>query len=171
MASSGERTLALAYRTLGTDEKRENFVRDLVFAGMVSFLDPPRAEVKDVVAMCKEAGIRIIMLTGDHPETAKAVATQIGMTDSGNLLTGDKITSMNDDQLKEALKTTSIFARITPEHKLRIVKLLKDMGEIVAVTGDGVNDAPALKEAAIGISMGYERHRRSQGSFRHGSHR
>jgi len=154
VASNGERTLALAYRILGKDEKRENWVRDLVFAGIISFLDPPRAEVKDVVAMCKQAGIRIIMLTGDHPETAKAVATEIGMSDSGNLLTGANITSMNDDQLKEALKTTSIFARITPEHKLRIVKLLKDMGEIVAVTGDGVNDAPALKEAAIGIAMG-----------------
>jgi Ca2+-transporting ATPase len=154
VASNGERTLALAYRTLGTNEKRENFVRNLVFAGIVSFSDPPRPEVKRVVAMCKEAGIRIIMLTGDHPDTAKAVATQIGMTDNGNLLTGEKISSMDDDQLKEALKTTSIFARITPEHKLKIVRLLKDMGQVVAVTGDGVNDAPALKEAAIGISMG-----------------
>jgi Ca2+-transporting ATPase len=154
VASNGERTLALAYRTLGRDEKREGFVRNLVFAGMVSFLDPPRPEVQDVVAMCKEAGIRIIMLTGDHPETAKAVATQIGMTNTGDLLTGEKISSMDDNRLKDALKTTSIFARITPEHKLRIVRLLKDMGQVIAVTGDGVNDAPALKEAAIGISMG-----------------
>jgi Ca2+-transporting ATPase len=154
VASNGERMLALAYRTLGTDERRENFVRNLVFAGMVSFSDPPRPEVQGVVAMCKEAGIRIIMLTGDHPETAKAVAAQVGMTNDGDLLTGEKISSMDDDHLKEALKTTSIFARITPEHKLKIVRLLKDMGQVVAVTGDGVNDAPALKEAAIGISMG-----------------
>ena len=154
VALNGERTLALAYRTLGMDEKRETFVRDLVFAGMVSFFDPPRPEVKGVITMCKEAGIRVIMLTGDHPETAKAIATQVGIADDADLLTGDQISSMDDDRLKEALKTTSIFARITPEHKLRIVKLLKDMDQVVAVTGDGVNDAPALKEAAIGISMG-----------------
>jgi Ca2+-transporting ATPase len=154
VASNGERTLALAFRTVGKDEKREDFVRDLIYAGVISFFDPPRPEVRNVVAMCKEAGIRIIMLTGDHPETAKAVATQISMTDSGDLLTGENVSSMNDNQLKDALKKTSIFARITPEHKLRIVRLLKDMGQVVAVTGDGVNDAPALKEAAIGISMG-----------------
>ena len=154
VASKGERTLALAYRRIGMDEKRENFVRDLVFAGMISFSDPPRPEVKGVVSMCKEAGIRIIMLTGDHPETAKAVAAQIGMTDNGSLLTGQQISAMDDNGLREALKSTSILARITPEHKLRIVRLLKEMGEVVAVTGDGVNDAPALKEAAIGISMG-----------------
>jgi Ca2+-transporting ATPase len=154
VAANGERTLGLAYRTLGNDEKRETFVRDLVFAGMFSFVDPPRPEVKDVITMCKQAGIRIIMLTGDHSETAKAVARQVGITTEGNLLTGDQVSSLDDNQLKEALKTTSIFARITPEHKLRIVKLLKEMGQVVAVTGDGVNDAPALKEAAIGISMG-----------------
>jgi Ca2+-transporting ATPase len=154
VASNGERTLALAYRTLGKVEKRETFVRDLVFAGMISSHDPPRPGVQGVVAMCKEAGIRIIMLTGDHPETAKAVATQISMTNNGDLLTGSQVSMMDDTQLKEALRTTSIFARITPEHKLRIVRLLKDIGQVVAVTGDGVNDAPALKEAAIGISMG-----------------
>jgi Ca2+-transporting ATPase len=153
VASNGERTIAFAYRTLRAEEKRETFAKGLVFAGMVSFLDPPRPEVRGVIAMCKEAGIRIIMLTGDHAQTAKAIATQVGIND-GNLLTGEQISSMDDNQLKEMLKTTSIFARITPEHKLRIVRLLKDMGQVVAVTGDGVNDAPALKEAAIGISMG-----------------
>jgi Ca2+-transporting ATPase len=154
VASNGERTIAFAYRLLGEEEKRETFVKELVFAGMASFLDPPRPEVRGVIAMCKEAGIRIIMLTGDHAETAKAIATQVGVTNDGNMLTGEQISSMDDNQMKEALKTTSIFARITPEHKLRIVRLLKDMGQVVAVTGDGVNDAPALKEAAIGISMG-----------------
>jgi Ca2+-transporting ATPase len=153
-ASDGERTMGLAYRVLGAREKREKLVRDLVFAGLVSFFDPPRPEVKGVVATCGEAGIRVIMLTGDHAETAKAIATQVGMANTENLLTGEQVSSMDDEQLKEALKTTSIFARITPEHKLRIVRLLKDMGQVVAVTGDGVNDAPALREAAIGISMG-----------------
>ena len=154
VASDGERTVGLAYRALGAKEKRETFVGDLVFAGLVSFFDPPRPEVKGVIAMCREAGIRIIMLTGDHAETARAIAIQVGIINPENLLTGEQVSSMNDDQLKEALKTTSIFARITPEHKLRIVRLLKDMGQVVAVTGDGVNDAPALREAAIGISMG-----------------
>ncbi len=154
VASDGERTVGLAYRALGAKEKRETFVGDLVFAGLVSFFDPPRPEVKGVIAMCREAGIRIIMLTGDHAETAKAIAMQVGMVNPENLLTGEQVSSMSDEQLKEALKTTSIFARITPEHKLRIVRLLKDMGQVVAVTGDGVNDAPALREAAIGISMG-----------------
>jgi Ca2+-transporting ATPase len=154
VASNGERTLALAYRTLEPDEKRETYADDLVLAGMVSFFDPPRLEVQSVIVMCIGAGIRIIMLTGDHAETAKAVAKRVGMIDPDNLLIGEQISSMNDDQLKEALKTTSVFARITPEHKLRIVRLLKNMGQVVAVTGDGVNDAPALKEAAIGIAMG-----------------
>jgi Ca2+-transporting ATPase len=154
VASSGERTIALAYRTLDLNEKRETFVSNLVFAGMISFFDPPRPEVPEVIAMCTNAGIRIIMLTGDHAETAKAIAKQVGIVNSENSLTGEQISSMDDDQLKQALKTTSVFARITPEHKLRIVKLLKETGEVVAVTGDGVNDAPALKEAAIGISMG-----------------
>jgi Ca2+-transporting ATPase len=154
VASNGERTIALAYRTLGSNEKRDTFVENLVFAGMVSFFDPPRPEVHGVIAMCVNAGIRIIMLTGDHADTAKAIAAQVGIVNPENLLTGEQISSMNDAQLKEALKTTSVFARITPEHKLRIVRALKEMGEVVAVTGDGVNDAPALKEAAIGISMG-----------------
>jgi Ca2+-transporting ATPase len=154
VASSGERIIALAYRTLEPDEKRETYVDGLVFVGMVSFFDPPRPEVPGVIAMCIGAGIRIIMLTGDHAETAKAIAKQVGISDPENLLIGEQISSMNDDQLKEALKTTSVFARITPEHKLRIVRLLNDMGQVVAVTGDGVNDAPALKEAAIGIAMG-----------------
>jgi Ca2+-transporting ATPase len=154
VAVNGERTLAIAYRTLRTDETREDFVQDLIFIGVISFLDPPRPEVKNVVETCTKAGIRIIMLTGDHLETAKAVATQIGMTDTGGLLTGGQISAMDDRHLQAALKTTSVFARITPEHKLRIVKLLTDMGEVVAGTGDGVNDAPALKESAIGISMG-----------------
>lgn len=154
IASDGERILAIAYRTLGKSEERETYVRDLVFAGLVSFSDPPRPEVPGVIAECRAAGIRIIMLTGDHPQTAKAIANKVGIPDDGGPLTGSQVSSLDDDHLKEVLKTVSIFARITPEHKLRIVRILKEMGEVVAVTGDGVNDAPALKEAAIGISMG-----------------
>jgi len=145
----------LAYRRMTKEDKsREELEKELAFAGIVSFIDPPRPGVRNVIHSCQEAGIRVLMLTGDHPNTAKAIATQVGITSDENLLTGAEISAMNDNQLKEALKTTSIFARISPEHKLRIVRLLKEMGEVVAVTGDGVNDAPALQEAEIGIAMG-----------------
>jgi len=149
----GERALAVAYKDIPDEDVDKTPEGDLILAGILSFIDPPRAEVPEVVKMCKEAGIRVIMLTGDHPETAKAVATQVGI-DSSTVLTGPEISAMDDAKLGEAVKNTSVFARITPEHKLRIVKLLKENGQIVAVTGDGVNDAPALKEAAIGIAMG-----------------
>jgi len=155
IAAMGERALALAYRRMTKEDKsREELEKELAFAGIVSFIDPPRPGVRNVIHSCQEAGIRVLMLTGDHPNTAKAIATQVGITSDENLLTGAEISAMNDNQLKEALKTTSIFARISPEHKLRIVRLLKEMGEVVAVTGDGVNDAPALQEAEIGIAMG-----------------
>ena len=155
IANVGERALGLAYRGLTKgEESREESEKELVFVGVVGFIDPPRPEVRDVIRSCHEAGIRVVMLTGDHPNTAKAVAADVGIDSSQKLLTGPDISSMADEQLKEALRATSVFARITPEHKLKIVKLLKEMGEVVAVTGDGVNDAPALQEAEIGIAMG-----------------
>lgn len=153
IAVLGERALAVAYKDIKDEDIEKAPEGGLVLAGILSFIDPPRAEVGNVVKMCREAGIRVVMLTGDHPETAKAVAAKVGI-DSASVLTGPEITAMDDHALGEAVKTTSVFARITPEHKLRIVRLLKGNGEIVAVTGDGVNDAPALKEAAIGIAMG-----------------
>jgi len=155
VANVGERALGLAYRGLTKgEESREESEKELVFVGVVGFIDPPRPEVRDVIRSCHEAGIRVVMLTGDHPNTAKAVAADVGIDSGQKLLTGPEISSMTDEQLKEALGATSVFARITPEHKLRIVQLLKEMGEVVAVTGDGVNDAPALQEAEIGIAMG-----------------
>lgn len=155
VARAGERALAFAYRHITKEEKsREELEKELVFAGVASFIDPPRPGVHDVIQSCQEAGIRVIMLTGDHPDTAKAIAAHVGIDSNSSLLTGAEVSSMTDDQLREALKTTSVFARISPEHKLRVVRLLKDMGEVVAVTGDGVNDAPALQEAEIGIAMG-----------------
>ena len=153
IAQMGERALAVAYRDINDEDVDKTPEGGLVFAGILSFIDPPRKEVPDVVKMCKEAGIRVIMLTGDHPETAKAIASQVGI-DAHEVLTGPDITAMSDEELGRAVKTTSVFSRITPEHKLRIVRVLKESGEVVAVTGDGVNDAPALKEAAIGIAMG-----------------
>jgi Ca2+-transporting ATPase len=154
MAQAGQRLLGFGYHRLPNDEERKaDIERNLVFVGVVGFLDPPRAEVKEAIRQCQRAGIKIVMITGDHPQTAKAVAKQVGIN-SAKVLTGGEIATMTDDQVKKALGDTFIFARATPEDKLRLVRLLRDNGEVVAVTGDGVNDAPALKEAHIGVAMG-----------------
>jgi Ca2+-transporting ATPase len=153
MAHTGERLLAFGYHRVSTDSGKENIEKDIVFVGIIGFIDPPRREVRNAIQTCQEAGIKVIMITGDHPETAKAIASQVGIN-SAKVLTGGEIAKMNDADLKEALKQTYVFARVTPEDKLRLVRLLKDNGEVVAVTGDGINDAPALKEAHIGIAMG-----------------
>jgi Ca2+-transporting ATPase len=155
MARTGERLLAFGYHRIHSAESLDKggYEKNLVFVGVVGFIDPPRPEVKDAIAKCQKAGIRVIMVTGDHPETAKAVASQVGIN-SSRVLTGSEIADMSDEEVKKALEETSIFARVTPEDKLRLVRLLRERGEVVAVTGDGINDAPALKEAHIGIAMG-----------------
>jgi Ca2+-transporting ATPase len=155
MAQAGERLLAFGYQRIPPASKleKENLERNLVFVGIVGFIDPPRAEVAGAIRTCREAGIKVIMVTGDHPETARAVATQVGIN-SAKVLTGNEISKMSDEEVKKALKQTFVFARVTPEDKLRLVRLLRENGEIVAVTGDGINDAPALKEAHIGVAMG-----------------
>jgi len=155
MAQAGERLLAFGYHRLPTNYSadKENLERDIVFVGIIGFIDPPRKEVKDAISTCQQAGIRVMMVTGDHPETARAIAAQVGIN-SARVLTGVDISRMSDEELKGALKSIFVFARVTPEDKLRLVRLLKENGEIVAVTGDGINDAPALKEAHIGIAMG-----------------
>jgi Ca2+-transporting ATPase len=153
MAHTGERLLAFGYRRLPTDSAKENLEREIVFVGILGFIDPPRKEVRGAIQTCTEAGIKVIMITGDHPETARTIASQVGINNS-KVLTGNEIAKMSDADLKEALKSTFVFARVTPEDKLRLVRLLKENGEVVAVTGDGINDAPALKEAHIGIAMG-----------------
>jgi Ca2+-transporting ATPase len=155
MAQAGERLLAFGYQRIPPASKleKENLERNLVFVGIVGFIDPPRAEVAGAIRTCREAGIKVIMVTGDHPETARAVAAQVGIN-SAKVLTGNEISKMSDEEVKKALKETSVFARVTPEDKLRLVRLLRENGEIVAVTGDGINDAPALKEAHIGVAMG-----------------
>ncbi len=152
MAHAGERLLGFGYRRLHANEKAENET-DIVLVGVIGFVDPPRKEARAAIRICQQAGIRVIMVTGDHPETAKAVAAQVGIN-SNRVLTGTEMAASTDDALKDALKNTSVFARATPEDKLRLVRLLREIGEIVAVTGDGINDAPALKEAHIGIAMG-----------------
>lgn len=153
MAHAGERLLAFGYHRLSDGLAKENFEKDIVFVGILGFIDPPRKEVRGAIKTCQEAGIKVIMITGDHPETAKTIAGQVGIN-SSRVLTGGEIAKMSDADLKEALKSTFVFARATPEDKLRLVRLLKENGEVVAVTGDGINDAPALKEAHIGIAMG-----------------
>jgi Ca2+-transporting ATPase len=155
MARSGERLLAFGYHrlTTGSDLGEENLEQNMVFVGIVGFIDPPRKEVEGAIRTCQDAGIKVLMVTGDHPETARAIAAEVGIK-SDRVLTGSEIAKMSDDELKQALKETYVFARVTPEDKLRLVRLLRENGEIVAVTGDGINDAPALKEAHIGVAMG-----------------
>jgi len=145
-AMDGYRPLALA-RADGEDETR------LEFLGLALLWDPPRPEVRDAVGQARSAGIRVIMVTGDHPTTALVVARTVGISDTG-VVTGAELDRMDDDALARSLRDTSVFARVSPEHKLRIVEVLKRQGEIVAMTGDGVNDAPALKRADVGIAMG-----------------
>jgi Ca2+-transporting ATPase len=151
MANHAFRTLAIAYKklpSLDRDYKEEDFV----FLGVVALEDSPREEIAKSIKTAETAGIKIKMITGDGRETAIAIGKQIGLT--GAILTGKEIDALSDEELSINIKETQIFARVTPEHKLRIVRLLKDQDEIVAMTGDGVNDAPALKEAHIGIAMG-----------------
>ncbi len=147
------RVLAFAYKPLGTgnevDESDEN---DLIFVGMQAMIDPPRKEVRSAINRCKSAGIRSIMITGDYAITAQAIASQLGI--ASDAVSGEEIENMHDEDLKKTVKKISVFARVNPEHKIRIVRALRDNGEVVAMSGDGINDAPALKEADIGIAMG-----------------
>jgi Ca2+-transporting ATPase len=156
MASNALRVLAVAYKDVPPHQKEfsEQLEHDLTFIALVGMIDPPRVEVKDSIKKCKEAGIRVIMITGDNKLTAIAIAKELGITKTDEALDGFTITEMDDVELSDRLDTVNVFARTLPEHKMRIVKILKEKGEIVAVTGDGVNDAPALKKSDIGIAMG-----------------
>jgi P-type Ca2+ transporter type 2C len=159
MAAQALRVLGVAYRSVGSSHpSQDEAERDLVFLGLVGMLDPPRPEVSDAVAQCRGAGIRVIMVTGDYGLTAEAIARKVGIVvgDRARIVSGAELEAMDDDELKATLKDDweLVFARVKPEHKMRVVSNLKDLGEIVAVTGDGVNDAPALKRADIGVAMG-----------------
>lgn len=170
-AEQAHRVLAIAMREVAHQPERievETIERDLTFLGLVAMVDPPRREVPAAVAICRQAGVRVVMITGDHPLTALAVAREIGLvagqrTEDANVpptvIEGTQLDHLSDEQLRELLKPSPVgspplFARMAPRHKLRVVSILKDMGEVVAVTGDGVNDAPALKRADIGVAMG-----------------
>ena len=159
MANRGLRVLAFAYRDgeelCGADYSAANVETRLVYLGLVALSDPVRPEVPEAIRACHTAGIRVIMITGDYALTASSIAKQIGLAQNLQAFTGADVSAMDDNNLRAALtRGETIFARVAPEHKLRIVSMLKQMGEIVAVTGDGVNDAPALKKADIGIAMG-----------------
>ncbi|MBU0761128.1 MAG: cation-transporting P-type ATPase [Nanoarchaeota archaeon] len=150
MTSRLLRTIALAYKP---DSNKTYLEKDLVFVGVVGMEDPPREEVKEALAMCKKAGIKVKMITGDNRETAFSIAREINL-DKGEALDGEELDKINDRDLAKIVRNVVVFARVRPEHKLRIVKALKANGEIVTMTGDGVNDAPALKESHIGVAMG-----------------
>jgi Ca2+-transporting ATPase len=157
MASQGLRVLGVAYRPLDSvpAEVKPEMERDLTLLGLVGILDPARPEARDAVRVAREAGIRPIMITGDHALTAEAIARDLGIIEEGSkAVTGAELEGMTDEQMQETLRTTSAFARVSPEHKLRLVKSLQAMNQVAAMTGDGVNDAPALKQADIGVAMG-----------------
>ncbi len=157
LALKGMRVLGVAFRQCAEmDDKKINeaIENNLVFVGMFAMIDPARPEVKEAVKTARQAGVRPIMITGDHPLTALHIAQELGITENDQTINGVQLSKMDDVELKERVKDVSVFARVSPEHKLRIVGALQELGEIVAMTGDGVNDAPALKKADIGVAMG-----------------
>ncbi len=158
LASQALRTIAIAYRPLTTSDKIDyplDVEKDLTFIGLEGMIDPPRPEVRDSIRECREAGIKTIMITGDHAITARAIAKQLDiLPENGKALDGQTLSRISVEQLEEIVDDVYVFARVSPEHKLKIVKALQARGHIVAMTGDGVNDAPAIKAANIGIAMG-----------------
>ncbi|MBB6067611.1 HAD-IC family P-type ATPase [Methanococcus maripaludis] len=154
MAKKGYRVIAVAKKmdVININQHLDEYTFE--FVGLIGLMDPPREGVSKAMKICNNAGIRVVMLTGDNGTTAKSIAKTIGLKNSENVLTGNEIDSMGDEELLEKIKVTNIFSRVIPKHKLRIIKAFKELGEIVAMTGDGVNDAPALKYADIGVAMG-----------------
>jgi P-type Ca2+ transporter type 2C len=162
LAGQGQRVLGVAFRSLAGEPEEvaapaadeAALERDMVFVGLVGMIDPPRPEVREAVATAKAAGIRPVMITGDHPLTAQQIARELDITTDGRPLTGQELARMSVEDLRGVVQDVAVYARVSPEHKLKIVQALQDRGQIVAMTGDGVNDAPALKRADIGVAMG-----------------
>ena len=158
LANDAMRVLGLAYKELdstSTNYQADVIEKDLIFAGLVAMIDPPREEVKKAIQDCKTAAIKTVMITGDHKNTAVAIARQLGFFGPDSLaLTGEDLDKLSQQQLYDEVKNVTVYARVSPEHKLRVVRALKHHNEVVAMTGDGVNDAPAVKEADIGVAMG-----------------
>lgn len=155
MAHNALRVLGFAYKEVTSYEDIRKEEQNLIFTGLVGIIDPPREEVKAAIKVCHKAGIRVVMITGDHKLTAGAIGKELGIIkDETSAIDGAYIDTLSDEELIEKVKTTNVFARVSPNHKVRIVKALQDAGEISSMTGDGVNDAPALKQANIGVAMG-----------------
>lgn len=156
LAKKGMRVLGVAFRMMNQIPAviQMDLEQNLTFIGLFGMIDPPREEVRDAVAITKSAGIRTVMITGDHPLTANEIARQLGIAENGRVLTGAEIENLSFDELKNVVDEVQVFARVSPEHKLKIVQALQECGHIVSMTGDGVNDAPALKRADIGVAMG-----------------
>jgi Ca2+-transporting ATPase len=159
MALQALRNLGFAYKELQNDVSKfdEEIEEGFVFVGIIGMIDPPRPEVRDAIGICKNAGIRVVMITGDHKLTAKAVAKELGLIgekEDDRVVTGMELEAMTDDKLADVVEKVVVYARVSPEHKMRIVRAWKKKDEVVAMTGDGVNDAPALKMSDIGIAMG-----------------
>nr|WP_298401630.1 cation-translocating P-type ATPase [uncultured Chloroflexus sp.] len=151
MAGAALRVLAIATKAPATLDDAEH---DLTLLGLVGMIDPPRPEAKTAIATCQQAGIRVVMITGDHPLTATAIARELGLLSHGRVMTGNELDALSDDAFARIVETVDVYARVAPAHKLRVVAALQRKGYVVAMTGDGVNDAPALKKADIGIAMG-----------------
>lgn len=151
MAADALRVLAIAVKPEATMENAE---QDMIFLGLVGMIDPPRPEAKTAIEKCEQAGIKVVMITGDHPVTAQAVARELGILKSGRVVTGAELEEISDEALEAEVEQIDVYARVSPAHKLRVVEALQKRRHIVAMTGDGVNDAPALKKADIGVAMG-----------------
>jgi Ca2+-transporting ATPase len=156
MSKEGLRVIAVGFMKLQNEVDIPKTITEcsLSLCGLIGLADPPRESVKQDIKNCSKAGVRVVMITGDNGITASSIAKQIGMPNSDKIITGDELNQMSDEELREKVRDVSIFSRVVPEHKMRIVKAFRDNGEVVAMTGDGVNDAPALKYADIGIAMG-----------------
>jgi Ca2+-transporting ATPase len=155
MARKALRVLGFAYKDLNEYTDIKNEENGLIFTGLVGIIDPPREEVKEAIKVCHKAGIRVVMITGDHKTTASAIGKELGIfIDNTNALSGEEINELSEEEFLELVKVTNVFARVSPNHKVMIVKALQETGEITSMTGDGVNDAPALKQANIGVAMG-----------------
>jgi len=151
MADQALRVLAVAFKP---DARLDNAEQEMTFLGLVGMIDPPRPEAAPAIQTCREAGIKVVMITGDHPATARAVTRELGLFQTGRLVTGPELEAMSDAELAQVVDEVEVYARVSPAHKLRVVSALQEKGHVVAMTGDGVNDAPALKKADIGIAMG-----------------
>ncbi len=156
MSADALRVLAVAYKIIDeNDDKKETIEEKLIFLGLTGMIDPPRAEVKSSIIACKNAGIQTVMITGDHQKTALSIAKALQIAEhEDETMTGKEIDAISQSVLREKVKHIRVFARVSPEHKVRIVQALKDNGKIVSMTGDGVNDAPSLQEANVGVAMG-----------------